>query len=418
MFFFSLLASLISAQAPVSAATSLISALAPVSAATSLISAQAPPSAPSPDWRAFTDAFDAHARDLQLVGGSALLLREGQVAARHHYGLADRASGARIDDSTIFHWASITKTLTAVAILQLRDRGKLSLDDPISTWLPELRRVHDPFGTRDSITIRQLLSHSSGFQAGTWPYGRGRPWEPFEPAQWEQLVAMMPYQQLHFAAGARYGYSNPGFIYLARVIEAITGDPWTVHIQKNIFAPLGLARSYVGATPYYLAAHRSHNYDVERDSSSRRDTVIDGGADFDPGITIPNSGWNAPLDDLATWLAFLTGAAGTPAEQARHDLVLSRASLDEMWRPVVNVSTDSAGRPRIDMGLSFFIHQIDGRRILGHTGSQAGFRSFTYFDPQTKSAIVWSFNTANARAGQPAGWARGGLVELAWRTLR
>ena len=383
----------------------------------SLISAQAPVSTPSPDFRAFTESFDAQARDLSLVGGSALLLSKGQVAARHHYGLADRSSGASIDDSTIFHWASITKTLTAVAILQLRDRGKLSLDDRITVWVPDLRRIHDPFGTLDSITIRHLLSHSSGFQAGTWPYGRGRPWEPFEPAEWDQLVAMMPYQQLQFSAGTRYGYSNPGFVYLARVIEAITGDPWSVYIQKNIFSPLGLTRSYVGSTPNHLATHRSHNYDVLRDSAGR-DTLIDNGKDFDPGITIPNSGWNAPLDDLAAWLAFLTGAAATPAQQARYDLVLSRASLEEMWKPVVSVSPDSAGRPRIDMGLSFFIHQVDGRPIVGHTGSQAGYRSFMYFDPQTRNAIVWSFNTANARAGQPAGWARGELVELAWRTLR
>lgn len=90
---------------------------------------------------------------MNFVGESALLLREDQVAARHHYGHADRSSGARIDDSTVFHWASITKTLTVVAILQLRDRGELSLDDRITAWIPELRRIHDPFGTLDSITI-------------------------------------------------------------------------------------------------------------------------------------------------------------------------------------------------------------------------------------------------------------------------
>jgi len=381
------------------------------------LAAQGAPSPPAA-WNDFTQAFDRFATDYSLVGGSALLMRDGRVVARHHAGLADRASGRRIDDSTVFHWASITKTLTAIAILQLRDRGKLTLDDRVVSWIPELRRVHDTFGTRDSITIRMLLSHSGGFQAGTWPYGRGRPWEPFEPTEWSQLVAMMPYQQLHFRAGARYGYSNPGFVYLARIIEAITGDPWAVYIQKNIWAPLGLTRSYVGVTPYHLATHRSHNYDVERDSSAGRDTVIDHGADFDPGITIPNSGWNAPLDDLATYLAFLTGAAPSGAWQSRYDAVLARRSLEEMWRPVVNVSPDSAGRPRVDMGLSFFIHHVDGSPILGHTGSQAGFRSFIYFDPERRTAIVWSFNTANPRAEQPAGWARDGLVDLAWRVLR
>ena len=92
-----------------------------------------------------------------------------------------------------------------------------------------------------------LLSHTAGFQNGTWPYGNGKPWEPFEPTTWNQLVAMMPYQQLRFKPGSRYGYSNPGFIYLARVIEQITGDPWDAYVQKNIFAPLELSRSYFRA---------------------------------------------------------------------------------------------------------------------------------------------------------------------------
>ena len=381
------------------------------------VAAQADPGASDlPAWREFVRQFDRHARDHALVGGSALLVRDGRITARHHTGLANRSSGAPVGDSTIFHWASITKTLTAVAVLQLRDRGLLSLDDPIVRWVPELRRVHDPFGARDGITIRMLLSHSSGFQAGTWPYGRGRAWEPFEPTEWSQLVAMMPYQQLVFEPGTRYGYSNPAFVYLARVIEAITGDPWTVYIQKNIFSPLGMTRSYVGITPYHLAPHRSHNYDVRRPEGASAGTVIDNGADFDPGITNPNSGWNAPLDDVARWVAFLTGAASSAAEHARFDLVLRRGSIEEMWQPAVTVSPDSASGSRVRMGLSFFVYDFEGAPVIGHTGSQAGFRSFMYFDPRTRTGIVWSYNTANPAAEQPAGWARG--MEVAFRALR
>ena len=95
-------------------------------------------------------------------------------------------------DSAIVHWASITKTLTAIAVMQLRDRGRLSLDDRVTKWVPELRLVHDPYGSMDDVTIRMLLSHSSGFQNPTWPYTHGRDWEPFEPTRWEQLVSMMP----------------------------------------------------------------------------------------------------------------------------------------------------------------------------------------------------------------------------------
>ncbi len=113
-------------------------------------------------WDDLTRRFDAFAQAAHIVGGTAVLVRKGQVAARLDVGLADRAAGRRITDRTIYHWASVTKTLTAIAVLQLRDRGMLSLDDRVTRWVPELREIHDPEGWADSITVRMLLSHTSG----------------------------------------------------------------------------------------------------------------------------------------------------------------------------------------------------------------------------------------------------------------
>ncbi|HEX6643589.1 MAG TPA: serine hydrolase domain-containing protein [Gemmatimonadales bacterium] len=346
-------------------------------------------------WRDFTAAFDRFVAEESVVGGGAVLLRDGRVIARHDVGLGDRDAGEAADSATIYHWGSITKTLTAVGIMQLRDRGKLSLDDPITRWVPELRQVHDPFGSVDAITIRMLLSHSSGFQDPTWPYGEGKPWEPFEPTRWEQLVSMMPYQEVHFAPGSRYGYSNPAFIYLARVIEGITGDPYQSYVYKNIWIPLGLTRSYFGTTPYHLEAHRSNSYVIRRDSAGGR-RIVAVGREFDPGITIPNGGWNAPLGDLATWAAFLLGTPGNEA-------VLSRASLEEMWRAVVPAGADEA------MGLSFFVRERGDRTIVGHTGQQAGFRSFLWIEPRTRTAIVGVTNTIDRT--------RGGASASSWEAL-
>ena len=337
-------------------------------------------------WSAVARRFDTFAAAAHVVGGSAVLVRDGRIVARHHYGFADRASGRRVGDSTIYHWASVTKTLGAIALLQLRDRGLLDLDDPITPWVPELRAIHDPEAAVERVTLRMLLSHSSGFQAPTWPWDRGEPWEPFEPTEWSQLVAMMPYQRLEFPPGSRYGYSNPGYIYLARVVEKLTGDPWAVYVQKNIWTPLGMDRSYVGATPWRLAAQRSHGYRVSGDS------VADLGADFNPGITIPNSGWNAPVTDVARYLGFLTGAADST--------VLGRRTLEQMWRPAVRTG---ASLPELAaVGLGFFSLEHDGRRIVGHTGDQAGYRSYLYFDPAASTGVVLVFNTTNDDgAGDP-----------------
>jgi CubicO group peptidase (beta-lactamase class C family) len=153
-------------------------------------------------WADFTKMFDAAMDRDRVTGAGIAVLRDGTVVSRHEYGFADRAGNKRVTDRTIFHYGSITKTLTAVAIMQLRDRGRLTLDDQVTRYIPELRMVHDPYGSIDKITIRMLLSHSAGFQNPTWPYKEGKDWEPFEPTTWNQLVAMMPYQQLWFKPGS------------------------------------------------------------------------------------------------------------------------------------------------------------------------------------------------------------------------
>lgn len=357
---------------------------------TAPLNAQTPDSIPA-GWPAFAATFDSVAREDGAVGGSVLLMSNGKILDRHHYGMADRSRAQPVDDSTLFHYGSITKTLTAVAIMQLRDRGILSLDDKVTSYIPELRQIHDPWSAIDSITIRMLLSHSAGFQDPTWPYTSGEPWEPFEPTRWEQLVSMMPYQELHFRPGSRYGYSNPAFIYLARILEQVTGDRYQSYIEKNIWSPLGMSRSYFSTTPWYLSEHRSNSYEIEEDSSGQR-TMHAYGREFDPGITIPNGGWNAPLDDLARWAAFLTGApAADPAVTARYDVVLSQETLDEMWQPIVTVGDGPEA-----VGLSFFLTpRASGDTLVGHTGWQAGFRAFMYFHPETRAAVIGVFNTTN-----------------------
>ncbi len=365
-------------------------------------------------WPELVDRFEAYVAANQIVGGSALALRAGEIVVRHDYGHADMEAGTVVNDHTIFHWGSITKTLTAIAIMQLRDRGLLSLDDPVTYWVPELRQVHDPYGAIDSITIEMLLTHSSGLQNPTWPWTGGREWEPFEPTTWNQLVAMMPYQELHFRPGERYSYSNPGFIYLARIIEAVTGDAWQAYIQKNLFSPLGLSLSYFGATPYWLAPDRSHNYDIMPNPDGGTD-LVDNGADFDPGVTIPNGGWNAPISELAAFAAFLTKrTAHGPEMQRRFDAVLDRATLEEMWEPRLPVSDDPGTGHSESMALSFFLVRDGGHSVIGHTGSQAGFRAFFYFQPLKQTAVILVFNTANQATGEEARPAFGEMMSAAY----
>ncbi|MDF0752842.1 beta-lactamase family protein, partial [Marinobacter sp. 71-i] len=91
-----------------------------------------------------------------------------------------------------------------------------------------LAGIHDPFGDPGEITLRQLMSHSAGFRNGTWPW-RDKAWQPFEPPGWKQLEAMIPYTEVQFKPGSRFGYSNPGIVYLGQVIERLSGEDFEVY---------------------------------------------------------------------------------------------------------------------------------------------------------------------------------------------
>src|SRR5579862_1999726 len=121
----------------------------------------------------FKAAFDRYVHDDSVVGGAYVVVDHGRIIEWHGVGMADRDRHDSVDSNTIFHWASITKTLTAVAIMQLRDRHRLALDDHIVDWCPELLAVHADSGSVRDVTLRHLLSHTAGFQNPTWPYKQG-----------------------------------------------------------------------------------------------------------------------------------------------------------------------------------------------------------------------------------------------------
>ena len=302
-----------------------------------------------------------------------------------HDGLRDRSTNLAVDNDTIFHWASITKTFTGIAIMRLRDEGRLKLDDPIVKYVPELRSISNPFGPVEQITIRHLLSHSAGFRGGTWPWGTGDAWQPFEPPGWEQLVGMMPYTRIEFAPGSKYQYSNPGLVFLGRAIEDITREPFETHIDKEILRPLGMTRAFFDRAPSFLRANRSHSY-----------LVTDAGLtealfDFDTGITTSNGGLNAPIDDMVKYLAFLTGSKDA-ATARLYDGILKRSSLEEMWKPVVPIA------PGASMGLTFFLERHGGQDYIAHSGGQNGFISHIYLHPASGNAYIVAFNTTTTSA--------------------
>jgi len=341
---------------------------------------------PDEAFRNFKTLYEQELKQNGIVGSSFVFLRDNKVVAEDFYGSADLAKNQAVDENTIYHWASNTKPFTGIAIMQLRDRGLLKLDDPVTKYLPELRAVHNPFGSMDDITIRHLMTHSAGFRGGTWPWSTGKDWEPFEPTEYSQLVAMFPYTEIRFKPGSKFSYSNPGIIFLGKIIEKLSGDDYEVYIDKNIFKPLEMYRSYFDATPYHLVKYRSHSYYIENGKRT------EGRFDANTGITVSNSGLNSPLPDMIKYLNFLVGDT---KKQDVYDGVLKRSSLEEMWTPQLPTEADANGNQGFttDIGLIFFLDKTLGPKHLGHGGDQNGFISYIDFDPVKREASILVFNT-------------------------
>jgi len=327
-------------------------------------------------FAAFQSAYEKELKDAAIIGSSFVFLKSNKVVFEKHYGSANLEKKQPVDEKTIYHWASNTKPFTGIAIMQLRDRGLLKLDDPVTKYLPELRGVHNKFGSMDDITIRHLMTHSAGFRNSTWPWDKGEDWEPFEPTEYSQLVAMFPFTEILFKPGSKFSYSNPGIIFLGRIIEKLSGDDYEVYIDKNILKPLEMYSSYFDATPYHLLKYRSHSYYMRDGKRS------EGRFDANTGITVSNSGLNSPIADMIKYLNFLTGDV---TKKDVYDGVLRRSSLEEMWKSQLPTTVDANGNSGFttDVGLIYFLNRREGHTFLGHGGDQNGFISYIDFEPAT-----------------------------------
>lgn len=334
----------------------------------------------------FKSFYEKELKENGIVGGSFVFLKDNKIVAQDFYGSANLEKNQNVDENTIYHWASNTKPFTGIAIMQLRDRGRLKLDDSVTKYLPELEKVHNSFGKMPDITIRQLMNHSAGFRNSTFPYKNGKDWQPFEPTKYSQIEAMLPFTEILFKPGSKFGYSNLGIVFLGQIIERLTGDDYEVYVDKNILRPLEMHRSYFDSTPYHLLKDRSHSYYIENGK------LTTGRFDADSGITVSNSGLNSPLTDMTKYLNFLIGDS---EKREVYDGILKRSSLEEMFRQTILAPLDANGNAGFTtaVGLNFFIDERGGETYLGHGGDQNGFISYIEFNPKKRTASVLVFNT-------------------------
>jgi CubicO group peptidase (beta-lactamase class C family) len=244
----------------------------------------------------------------------------------------------RPDPNTQYRLGSITKTMTATIVLQLRDEGLLTLDDPLYRHLPDT-----PIG---GVTLRQLLGHVSGLQRepdGAW-------WERSTGGDVDRLLAGLTVDKLAGPPLRTYHYSNLAYGLLGAVLQRVTGQPWATLVGRRVLEPLGLRRTtYAPVEPFArgYVVHPLHG-------SLHEEPRLDAGAMAPAGQL-----WST-VTDLAAWAAFLADPA---------PVVLSRDTVDEMCRPLI-IADDAwtAGR-----GLGPELYRVGERVFVGHGGSMPGY---------------------------------------------
>lgn len=292
------------------------------------------------------------------------------------FGFADVASRKPATTTTVYRIASITKLFTATAIMQLRDEGKLQLDDPLTRHLPWFE-VQNSFADAPEITIRQLLTHTSGLpREAAFPY-----WVDRNFPTMEAIREKLPSQQVAIAPESNWKYSNLALTLAGEVVAAVAGLPYAEYIQTQILEPLGMSNTFVQIPPDHPLLATGYHRRLPDDSRSA------GHYTDMQGIT-PAANMASCVEDLAKFamLQFRTG----PRQGSQ---VLKGSSLREMQRVHWLNSNWQAGR-----GLGFYVWRIDNYTLAGHGGALEGYRTDLQVIPAEKIGFVV---LTNADDGNP-----------------
>ncbi len=303
------------------------------------------------------------------------------------YGLADVATKRPATPSTVYRIASITKLFTATALMQLRDQGKIHLDDPVRKYLPWFS-IKDPFPDDPAVTIRHLMTHLAGLPRGS----AGLPEGQRGFASRDQMLGALGQQELAFPTETEFKYSNLGWAIAGEVVAQAAGEPYAQYVERRILKPLRMTSTYVLPEP--ATAGLATPYSRRVPGKERR---VQPFSDWS-GLT-PAANMASTVEDLAKFASLQL--RDEPATAAA---VLSGSTLREMHR-VQWLRPDW----RSGQGLGFAIRRVDDRVQVGHGGSTSGFRTQIQIRPADKMAVIV---LTNADDGDP-----GRYVDQAFRIV-
>ena len=318
--------------------------------------------------RLFSAWMDGQIAYRSLPGVVVGVVSDQELVWAKGFGFADITAKAAMTPTTKFRMASHSKLFTAIAIMQLREAGKLHLDDPVANYLTWFKAR--PTGDDDGpITIEQLLSHSSGLQREA-----GDHWTSFEFPTADELRRLYADRQAAFAPSVRWKYSNLAYAVAGMIVEQVTGERWANYVERNIFQPLGMLASSVDKNVPGLAVP----YGRRMPDGSRETLPF-----VDARGMAAATGVTSNLEDMAKFVSaqFRRGPRGGAQ-------IVSTGSLREMHRVRSVEENWTSGT-----GLGFDISRIRDRTYVGHGGGYPGNTTQTLIQLDDKMGVIVLTNT-------------------------
>jgi len=335
-------------------------------------STRAPAEPPAPalpttlDPTAIDEYVGAQLESRAIVGASLAIVRNGELVLERTYGEASMRTHAPVGPDVAFAIGSISKQFVCVAALMLEEDGKLSLDDEVAKYFPELTRAAD-------ITLDDLGSHLSGYP-DFYPldFIDRRMRTPIEPDELLRRYAMVP---LEFEPRTRWSYSNTGFIVLGRVLEKVAGGPLRALLAERVFTKLGM--THTSFDPPLGAPGLAEGY-----------------------ISIALGEPEPAPREAEGWIHAAGGVYSTTRDLMRWNLALAGGELlsEESMKRLTTPRTLADGRST-DYGCGIGVRRMGGEIVLSHTGGVSGFQAYNAVVPRTRSAVTLLVNTEGGSPG-------------------
>lgn len=304
-------------------------------------------------------------------GAAVSAIQEGRMVIEKGYGLANLEYQIPIGAETIFHVASVSKQFTAMALVLLEQDGKLTIDDEVHKYLPELPNYGHP------IKIRNLLQHTSGIR-DQWQTLALAGWSLEDVITQDQILRMLFRQQeLNFVPGTEHLYSNGGYTLAAEIVTRVSGKPFPQFCADRIFKPLGMTHTHFHQDLHKIVKNRAYSY-----------SGTDGAYEALP-LNYANVGATSlftTATDLTKWL-----------DNFRKALVGGKAAIARLTEQGVL----SNGKT-IDYALGVSIGKQRGLRTISHSGGDAGFRSYVCWYPDQQLGVAVLSNLAGFDPGAAA----------------